>query len=147
VSCPTLFLAGADVAIRVALGLNVRPLNWLLSAGRYWDGVRFNAGLDAVYARRLGGLLFLDSGAQQFYSKFNHSYPYTPKQYLDFALNIKADLIATLDLPLDILAPRGLSVEEGVRRTVELGVEVVALAESLGVRGKVVPVLESITWS
>ena len=142
VSCPTLFLAGADSALRVALGLGVRPLNWLLSAGRYWDGVRFNGGLDFIYARRLGGLLFLDSGAQQFYSRFKYSYPYTPRQYLEFALSVKADLIATLDLPLDILAPRGLNVGEGVRRTVELGVEVIAQAESMGAVDRIVPVLQ-----
>jgi hypothetical protein len=140
--CPALFLAGADAALRVALGLGVRPLNWLLSAGRYWGGVRFSGGLDIIYARRLGGLLFLDSGAQQFYSRFDRSYPYTPRQYLDFALSIGADLIATLDLPLDILAPRGLGVWEGVRGTVELGVEVVALAERAGVLSRVVPVLQ-----
>jgi hypothetical protein len=141
--CPTLFLAGADNALKVALNLDFRPLNWLLSAGRYWRGGRFVYSSDFRLARSLGGLLFLDSGAQQFYSKFRGSgYPYTARQYLDFALTVRADLIATLDLPLDILTSRGLSVEEGIRRTVELGVEVVALAESLGVQGKVVPVLQ-----
>jgi hypothetical protein len=64
-------------------------------------------------------------------------------QYVEFAVNaVGADLIATLDLPLDILAPRGMSVEEGIRKTVELGVEVAASAEGLGVLDRVVPVLQ-----
>jgi hypothetical protein len=62
---------------------------------------------------------------------------------LDFAVSaVGADLIATLDLPLDILAPRGMPVAEGVRRTVELGVEVASRAEELGVLDRVVPVLQ-----
>jgi hypothetical protein len=141
--CPTLFLAGADTALRVAAKSGIRPLNWLLSAGRYWNGGEFRHSPDFELAKSLGGLLFLDSGAQQFYSKFNSlDYPYTPRQYLDLALRVGADYIATLDLPLDILVPRDLSVKEGIRRTVELGVETVALAEDMGVLGKVVPVLQ-----
>ena len=132
--CPEIYLAGADVALRVAVESGIRPLNWLLSAGRYWSGGKFKQSEDFKMARSLGGLLFLDSGAQQFFSKFKGGgYPYTPAQYLDFALNVVgADLIATLDLPLDILAPRGLPVAEGIRKTVEYGVEVAALAEKLG---------------
>ncbi len=141
--CPELYLAGADVALRVAAESEVRPLNWLLSAGRYWSGGRFRHSEDFRLARSLGGLVFLDSGAQQFYAKFKDRYPYTPAQYLDFAINaVGADLIATLDLPLDILAPRGLPIAEGIRKTVELGVEVVALAERLGVLDRIVPVLQ-----
>jgi hypothetical protein len=141
--CPTLYLAGADVALRVAYESGIRPLNWLLSAGRYWGGGRFRYSEDFKTARSMGGLVFLDSGAQQFFSKFRDSYPYTPTQYLEFAVGtVKADFVATLDLPLDILAPRGLSIKEGIKKTVELGVEVVALAEKLGVLGRVVPVLQ-----
>jgi tRNA-guanine family transglycosylase len=142
-SCPTLFLAGADVALRVAVESGFRPLNWLLSAGRYWNGKEFRDSPDFKLARLLNGLLFLDSGAQQFYSKFNNfNYPYTAREYLDFALRIGVDLIATLDLPLDILAPRGLNVGEGIRRTVEYGVEVVSLAEQLDIINRIVPVLQ-----
>jgi len=142
--CPTLYLAGADVALKVAYESGIRPLNWLLSAGRYWGGRRFKWSEDFRLARSLGGLVFLDSGAQQFFSKFKgNGYPYTPAQYLDFALSaVKADLVATLDLPLDILVPRGLAVKEGIRRTVELGVEVTAHAEKLGVLDRIVPVLQ-----
>jgi len=142
--CPEIYLAGADVALRVAVESGIRPLNWLLSAGRYWNGGKFRQDGDFEAVRSLGGLVFLDSGAQQFYAKFKGGgYPYTPAQYLDFALNVVgADLIATLDLPLDILAPRGLPVAEGIRKTVEYGVEVAALAEKLGVLDKVVPVLQ-----
>jgi hypothetical protein len=137
-------LAGADAALRVAVESGVRPLNWLLSAGRYWGGGRFRHSKDFEMARSLGGLIFLDSGAQQFYAKFKGDrYPYTPAQYLDFAINVVgADLVATLDLPLDILAPRGMPVAEGIRKTVEYGVEVVALAERRGVLDRVVPVLQ-----
>jgi hypothetical protein len=141
--CPALYLAGADVALRVAVESGVRPLSWLLSAGRYWRGGKFIRSEDFKMARSLGGLVFLDSGAQQFFSKFRDRYPYTPAQYLDFALSSAgADLVATLDLPLDILVPRGMPIAEGIRKTVELGVEVVAHAEKLGVLGRVVPVLQ-----
>ncbi len=141
--CPRLFFAGADVALKVARESGMRPLNWLLSAGRYWSGGGFRHSEDFRLARSLGGLVFLDSGAQQFYAKFKDRYPYTPMQYLEFAINVvNADLIATLDLPLDILAPRGMPVSEGIKKTVELGVEVVAHAEKLGVLGRVVPVLQ-----
>jgi hypothetical protein len=121
----------------------IRPLNWLLSAGRYWSGGGFKHSEDFRLACSLGGLVFLDSGAQQFYAKFRNQYPYTPAQYLEFAIStVKADFIATLDLPLDILAPRGMSVAEGIKKTVELGVEVAARAEELGVLDRVVPVLQ-----
>jgi len=140
---PELFLAGADVALRAAKRLRVRPLNWLLSAGRYWRGGGFKESKDFRLARSLGGLLFLDSGAQQFYRKFRGlEYPYTAKQYIDFATKVKADLIATLDLPLDLLAPKGLCVERGLKRTVELGIEIISRAESIGILEKVVPVLQ-----
>jgi tRNA-guanine family transglycosylase len=138
-----LFLAGADIALRVAVESGVRPLNWLLSAGRYWSDGGFKYSLDFELAKSLNGLLFLDSGAQQFYSKFNGlDYPYTAREYLDFALRIGADLIASLDLPLDILVSRGLSVKEGVKRTVEYGVETISLAEQLGAINRIVPVLQ-----
>ncbi|MFZ8811990.1 MAG: DUF7221 family queuine tRNA-ribosyltransferase-like protein [Pyrobaculum sp.] len=141
--CPALYLAGADRALQVAVQSGIRPLNWLLSAGRYWSGGGFKHSEDFRLARSLGGLVFLDSGAQQFYAKFRNQYPYTPAQYLEFAIStVKADFIATLDLPLDILAPRGMSVAEGIKKTVELGVEVVAHAEKLGVLNRVVPVLQ-----
>jgi hypothetical protein len=141
--CPTLFLAGANTALRVAVESGVRPLNWLLSAGRYWRCDGFAIDRDVELAKSLQGLLFLDSGAQQFYSEFSgFDYPYTARQYLDFALRIGVDFVATLDLPLDILVPRGLSVKKGIGKTVEHGVEVVSLAEQLNILGKVVPVLQ-----
>ena len=143
-SCPRLFLAGNDVALKVAVESGLRPLNWLLSAGRYWKGSGFRGyERDLAYVRRLHGALFVDSGAQQFYAKFKgYIYPYSPREYLSFAAEIGADLIATLDLPLDILAPRGLSVGEGIRITVELGVEVISEAERMGLLERVVPVLQ-----
>jgi len=141
--CPRLFLAGADTALVTAVASGVRPMNWLLSAGRYYEGGRFIMSDDFKLARSLGGSLFLDSGAQQFYMDFNgFDYPYTEKDYLEFALKAGVDYIATLDLPLDILHPRGLPISEGIRKTVEHGVELVALAEDLGVVGKIVPVLQ-----
>ncbi len=142
--CPILFLAGGDTALKVAVESGVRPLNWLLSAGRYWGGGVFRGfENDVALVRRLGGILFIDSGAQQFYSKFHGLvYPYTVSQYLDLALRIGANLVATLDLPLDILTPRGLSVERGIQLTAELGAEVVATAEKLGIEDRVVPVLQ-----
>jgi len=141
--CPMLFLAGSGTAIDAAVGSGVKPLNWLLSAGTYYRGGKFRESDDFSKARSLGGLLFLDSGAQQFYADFHgFDYPYTDRDYLEFALRAGVDYIATLDLPLDILHPRGLPIGEGIRRTVEHGVELIGLAEDLGVVDKVVPVLQ-----
>jgi hypothetical protein len=141
--CPVLFLAGSGTAIDAAIGSGVRPLNWLLSAGTYYRGGKFRESDDFSKARSLGGLLFMDSGAQQFYRNFKgFDYPYSDRDYLEFALRVGVDYVATLDLPLDILHPRGLPIGEGIRRTVEHGVELIALAEDLGVVDKVVPVLQ-----
>ncbi len=142
--CPVLFLAGSGTAIDAAIGSGIKPLNWLLSAGTYYRGGKFRESDDFSKARSLGGLLFMDSGAQQFFTKFDSKmdYPYSDKDYLEFALKVGVDYIATLDLPLDILHPRGLPIKDGIRRTVEHGVELIALAEDLGVSDKVVPVLQ-----
>jgi len=141
--CPMLFLAGSGTAIDAAIGSGVRPLNWLLSAGTYYRSGKFRESTDFNLAKSLGGLLFMDSGAQQFYRDFNgFDYPYSDREYLEFALRVGADYIAILDLPLDILHPRGLPIKDGIRRTVEHGVELIALAEDLGVVDKVVPVLQ-----
>jgi hypothetical protein len=141
--CPKLFLAGKDVALEVAVGSGIRPLNWLLSAGVYYKNGKFITSIDFKLAKELGGETFMDSGAQQFYMDFNgFDYPYTEKDYLEFALKVGVDHIATLDLPLDILHPRGLPVKDGIRRTVEHGVDLIALAEDLGVLDKIVPVLQ-----
>jgi len=141
--CPKLFLAGKDVALEVAVRSGVRPLNWLLSAGAYYKNGKFIMSDDFKLAKELGGEVFMDSGAQQFYMDFNgFDYPYTEKDYLEFALKAGADYIATLDLPLDILHPRGLPISEGIKRTVEHGVELIALAEDMGAVDKVVPVLQ-----
>jgi len=141
--CPVLFLAGSGTAINAAIGSGVRPLNWLLSAGTYYRSGKFIMSKDFNLAESLGGLLFLDSGAQQFYADFHgFDYPYSERDYLEFALKAGVDYIATLDLPLDILHPRGLPISEGIRKTVEHGVELIALAEDLGVSDKVVPVLQ-----
>jgi len=141
--CPRLFLAGKDTALDVAVKSGVRPLNWLLSAGAYYENGKFIMSDDFKLAKELGGEVFMDSGAQQFYMDFNgFDYPYSDREYLEFALKAGVDHIATLDLPLDILHPRGLPISEGIKRTVEHGVELVALAEDLGVVDKVVPVLQ-----
>jgi hypothetical protein len=141
--CPTLFLAGSGTAIDAAIGSGVKPLNWLLSAGTYYSGGKFKENPDIPKVKLLGGLLFMDSGAQQFYRGFKgFDYPYSDRDYLEFAIKAGVDYIATLDLPLDILHPRGLPISEGIRKTVEHGVELIALAEDLGVVDKVVPVLQ-----
>ena len=51
-------MAGADVALRVAVESGMRPLSWLLSAGRYWSGGKFKRSEDFKMARSLGGLVF-----------------------------------------------------------------------------------------
>ncbi|MEM4964524.1 MAG: hypothetical protein QXT13_10310 [Pyrobaculum sp.] len=135
-----LYIAGNKYALEQVSDL-ARSMGWLVGAGVFWDG-KFNE-QKAVKMRAKVGKLFLDSGAQQFYRKFKgFDYPYRPGEYLDFAMRIGADLIATLDLPLDILAPRGLPVKEGIKKTVEYGVEIYALAEKLGAADRIVPVLQ-----
>ncbi|MGB9706082.1 MAG: DUF7221 family queuine tRNA-ribosyltransferase-like protein, partial [Pyrobaculum sp.] len=139
-----LYVAGNKYALESVVG-SVQISNWLVGAGVFWRGGSFDVARAARLRARVPRL-FLDSGAQQFYRKFKgFAYPYSPRQYLDFALAIGADLIATLDLPLDILAPRGLPVKEGIKKTVEYGVEIYSLAEGLGVRQRVVPVLQGYT--
>jgi len=111
---------------------------YLLSAGHYWKTKMFKLTQKIDFASEI----FVDSGAQQFFRKFKgFLYPYTTIEYVAFANSIEANLIATLDLPLDILTPRGLSVHKGIERTVDYGVEMI---ESVGKenRNKVVPVLQ-----
>jgi len=94
------YLAGASTALKALRSLSGVP--FLLSAGLYWSGNRFRLGCDLSFAREI----FVDSGAQQFFNKFNSfKYPYSPREYVDFASSVGADLIATLDLPLAILTP------------------------------------------
>ena len=138
-----LYWAGHDPAPKIlAEVFGKAPL--LLSAGTYWLSNKFS--LDrALRDARVALELFLDSGAQQFYRKFRgRDYPYSERRYLDFALKLGADLVATLDLPLDILVPDGrITVREGIERTVYHGVELLDLAEDIEVDGlKIVPVLQ-----
>jgi hypothetical protein len=131
------YLAGASTALEALRSFPGIP--FLLSAGLYWSGDKFRFEGDLSFASEI----FMDSGAQQFFTKFKSSvYPYTPAEYLNFASRIGADLIATLDLPLDILTPRGLSVTKGIRKTVEYGVQIFAYAEKKNLTEKIVPVLQ-----
>ena len=119
----------------------------LVSIGVYWNG-RFNIPKDLM-ERDYISELFVDSGAQQFFNKFKGSYyPYTPRDYIKTCLNIlKADLIATLDLPLDLLVPRGIiSVNNGIRKTVDYGINCIDIFEKEIMEGNrnsiIVPVLQ-----
>mgnify|MGYP000436245831 CR=1 FL=1 len=139
-----LYWAGHDPAPSILAELFGKvPL--LLSAGTYWFGGKFSL----AAARRDTSValeLFLDSGAQQFYKKFKgRDYPYTERDYLNFALELKANLLATLDLPLDILVPDGrVTISRGIRLTVSHGVKLLNLAERLELEDKIkiVPVLQ-----
>jgi len=154
-----LFIAGHDVALRVGekvfrevlpkLGIQLK-LRWLVSAGIYWSGSRFNMSEhERKFFTTVVDEVFVDSGAQQFFTKFRgFNYPYTPRAYVEFAIGVNARYIATLDLPLDILTPRGLPVQEGIEKTVELGVKVIDEYEKLMLENThndppiVVPVLQ-----
>jgi len=108
-----LFLAGSGTTIDAAIGSGVRPLNWLLSAGTYYRDGKFRESTDFNLAKELGGVTFLDSGAQQFYKTLTlreFDYPYTDREHLEFALRAGINYIATLDLPLDILHPRDFHI-------------------------------------
>ncbi len=134
------YFAGAYTALQVLDNIPLK-VNYLLSAGHYWKNGRLE--FKKVSRPGFADKLFIDSGAQQFYTKFKgYDYPYTPRQYLEFSRQLSPDYIATLDLPLDILVPRGLSIHKGLKKTVELGVKVFCEAESMGIRDKIVPVLQ-----
>jgi len=132
-----LYLAGTSTALKVLQSLPFQ-FPYLLSAGHYWNG-KFRLPRELKFASEI----FVDSGAQQFYRYFNGlDYPYSAIEYVDFAVNLGANLIATLDLPLDILTPRGLDVKAGLKKTVDYGVNIYEYAEKLGISNKVVPVLQ-----
>jgi len=108
--------------------INGFPL--LASIGVYWRD-KFKIPHNLIKRESISKL-FVDSGAQQFFSKFKSAYyPYTPCEYIRTSLSIlNADLIATLDLPLDILVSRGIiSISHGIRKTVEYGVDCIEVFE------------------
>jgi len=132
------YLAGSSTATKVLRSLGFK-IPYLMGAGIYWNGKRFTIHHPLNFASEI----FIDSGAQQFYKKFQGlEYPYSVKEYVNFAISVNADLIATLDLPLDILTPRGLPVKEGIEKTVEYGVAVIDEAQKLGIKNRIVPVLQ-----
>ena len=135
-----LYFAGAATAIKVLRSLPTK-VPFLFSAGLYWNNGKFNLSHPLDFASEI----FMDSGAQQFYKRFTKlDYPYDSKEYLDFAKKVGADLVATLDLPLDILATRGLSIRKGIERTVEHGVAIFDHAEKIGIAEKIVPVIQGL---
>ena len=135
--CLKFYFAGVGRALEVLKKLPFR-VPYLMSAGHYWAS-KFRK----VKRPEFASDIFIDSGAQQFYRKFKGlDYPYRVDEYLDFALSLSPNLIATLDLPLDILVPKGLSVSKGIKMTVEYGVDVVERAAKREVSGLIVPVLQ-----
>jgi len=137
-----LYWAGHDPAAEILSEL-FGKVPMLLSAGTYWLNDRFS--LDrALRDAHAASELFMDSGAQQFYKKFKGGdYPYSERSYVDFALKLGANLIATLDLPLDILIPKNkISIRKGILRTVYHGVKLFEIAEELSIQEKLVPVLQ-----
>lgn len=141
-----IFLAGHDTAIKAGYyyyrNTNTR-LNWLVSAGEYWTGKKFRVGKDLILLKKFANEIFIDSGAQQFRGKFRRmEYPYDASEYINFALKVNAQWISTLDIPLDILATRGISVNHALEKTVELGVNVIDFAERRGILDRLVPVLQ-----
>lgn len=132
-----LYLAGAENALQVLRSLPFK-IPYLLSVGHYWQTSKFRLTQEIDFASEI----FVDSGAQQFFSKFKgFTFPYTNTEYFNFAKSIEADLVATLDLPLDILTPKGLSVKEGIKRTANNGVELWDSVEK-GDKKRIVPVLQ-----
>jgi len=134
-----LYLAGMYRAVDVLETLEFR-VPYLLSAGHYWQQT---SGFKKPNNLKFASEIFVDSGAQQFYKKFKgFEYPYTTKEYLVFSSSVNANLVATLDLPLDILAPRGLDVKKGIEQTVNYGIRMLDEAEQTGAGYQVVPVLQ-----
>ena len=71
----------------------------LISAGTLWRGRKFSR--PNWLKRKSINKVFLDSGAQQFCTKFK-DYPFTIRQYVDLVKSLKPTYAATLDYPLDI---------------------------------------------
>ena len=113
----------------------------LLSLGVYWNSSKF---ITPKIPRDIISKLFIDSGAQQFYNKFNKPYyPYTPRDYIEIAMKLNPDFIATLDIPLDLVFPkRIMGIKEGIKKTVEYGIECISIAEKYNIMEKIVPVLQ-----
>jgi len=89
----------------------------LVSAGILWRGRKFSRPnwLRRKYINRV----FLDSGAQQFCTKFK-DYPFTIRQYVDLVKSLKPTYAATLDYPLDItVVYHKADRRDHIHRTVE----------------------------
>ena len=163
---PKVFLAGHHKALESLRILQkiiqkyylfIPPVLWkyrkgfpiLIGGGVYYNGSNFKFPkiFRAEERKEFITELFVDSGAQQFYNKFkDFSYPYSPRKYVETIIrHITPDYLATMDLPLDILVPRGLSIKEGIRKTVEYGVDNIYWWEKIvgeGYSTAIVPTLQ-----
>jgi len=105
----------ADVAKALPLSGLSRP-KILLSAGSFW---RKRLGFVIPQIPESVSDVLVDSGAQQFFTKFQLEYPYDTERYLKFASALRPRFVASLDLPLDILIKRGVSPRDAVKKTVD----------------------------
>ena len=74
----------------------------LISAGTLWKGRKFWR--PNWLKRKSINKVFLDSGAQQFCSKFK-DYPYSIRKYVDLIKSLRPTYVASMDYPLDITVP------------------------------------------
>jgi len=92
----------------------------LFSAGNFFGGRSWQRLEVPEYCTHV----IIDSGAQQFLTRFKTRYPYSTTYYLTFVKRIRkrfpGKLFAvSLDYPLDLLVPRGMSKEKAIQETAE----------------------------
>jgi len=106
----------------------------LVSAGLRW-GRRSGRLLKPSLPRNVG-LLLVDSGAQQFNTQFRTGYPYPTELYYNWASSIRADYVVSLDVPCDLVVPRGdMTVKEALELTLRNAVRMDETYQRLKERG------------
>jgi len=117
------------------------PLNVMVSAGHFYRN-RFTI---RIPRPKNTVCLFIDSGAQQF-SRFP-SYPYSTKTYYLWCISQKANLCASLDVPLDLAIPLWKwNYRDCLKVTVENAVEIVECYEKWEKEPKPIPLLVIQGW-
>ncbi|WP_302083039.1 DUF7221 family queuine tRNA-ribosyltransferase-like protein [Salinibaculum rarum] len=118
-------------------------LNVLVSAGVAWE----NSSADkfgTVWTPRSPDNVFIDSGGYQAVSRWGGEYPYSPTELFEYASQMGAEYVATMDLVCDPNVESDLSSTERIEQTVENTTEVVAAyeASSTNYDFQLVPVIQ-----
>jgi len=111
--------------------------NVMISAGSAWNnpGEGFTAYIPSHDD------LFIDSGGFQASSKWRGEYPYSPKEYMDWAESVGADYVAGMDFACEEEIS-DISLERRLQMTIEKQEEQVAIYENSGYDFVLVPVIQ-----